>query len=155
MIHSFEEKEQSSMEQTDFSVPMSDEQIARLIAEVEGKEMLPAPVHLKENVLGRVRRQKRVEREKKLFSYRVQVLVTVAAALTVLLLIPSGKQQNVVQKQTLEQLAQTRQENVESDWEKYQKQEERKWENKDKYHIEHIIATLLEKGGQNHEEEEK
>ncbi len=147
MIHSFEEKEQSSMEQTDFSVPMSDEQIARLIAEVEGKEMLPAPVHLKENVLGRVRRQKRVEREKKLFSYRVQVLVTVAAALTVLLLIPSGKQQNVVQGKTLEQMAQIRQENRENDWQKYQKQEERKWENKEKYTIENMIAALLEKGG--------
>ena len=147
MIHSFEEKEQSSMEQTDFSVPMSDEQIARLIAEVEGKEMLPAPVHLKENVLGRVRRQKRVEREKKLFSYRVQVLVTVAAALTVLLLIPSGKQQNVVQGKTLEQMAQRRQENRENDWQKYQKQEERKWENKEKYTIENMIAALLEKGG--------
>lgn len=147
MIHSFEEKEQSSMEQTDFSVPMSDEQIARLIAEVEGKEMLPAPVHLKENVLGRVRRQKRVEREKKLFSYRVQVLVTVAAALTVLLLIPSGKQQTVVQEKTLEQMAQIRQENRENDWQKYQKQEERKWENKEKYTIENMIAALLEKGG--------
>lgn len=147
MIHSFEEKEQSSMEQTDFSVPMSDEQIARLIAEVEGKEMLPAPVHLKENVLGRVRRQKLVEREKKLFSYRVQVLVTVAAALTVLLLIPSGKQQTVVQEKTLEQMAQIRQENRENDWQKYQKQEERKWENKEKYTIENMIAALLEKGG--------
>lgn len=147
MIHSFEEKEQSSMEQTDFSVPMSDEQIARLIAEVEGQEMLPAPVHLKENVLGRVRRQKRVEREKKLFSYRVQVLVTVAAALTVLLLIPSGKQQTVVQEKTLEQMAQIRQENRENDWQKYQKQEERKWENKEKYTIENMIAALLEKGG--------
>lgn len=147
MIHSFEEKEQSSMEQTDFSVPMSDEQIARLIAEVEGKEMLAAPVHLKENVLGRVRRQKRVEREKKLFSYRVQVLVTVAAALTVLLLIPSGKQQTVVQEKTLEQMAQIRQENRENDWQKYQKQEERKWENKEKYTIENMIAALLEKGG--------
>ncbi len=147
MIHSFEEKEQSSMEQTDFSVPMSDEQIARLIAEVEGKEMLPAPVHLKENVLGRVRRQKRVEREKKLFSYRVQVLVTVAAALTVLLLIPSGKQQTVVQEKTLEQMAQIRQENRKNDWQKYQKQEERKWENKEKYTIENMIAALLEKGG--------
>lgn len=152
MIHSFEEKEQSSMEQTDFSVPMSDEQIARLIAEVEGKEMLPAPVHLKENVLGRVRRQKRVEREKKLFSYRVQVLVTVAAALTVLLLIPSGKQQTVVQEKTLEQMAQIRQENRENDWEKYQKQEERKWENKEKYTIENMIAALLEKGGLSDEE---
>lgn len=147
MIHSFEEKEQSSMEQTDFSVPMSDEQIARLIAEVEGKEMLPAPVHLKENVLDRVRRQKRVEREKKLFSYRVQVLVTIAAALTVLLLIPSGKQQTVVQEKTLEQMAQIRQENRENDWQKYQKQEERKWENKEKYTIENMIAALLEKGG--------
>lgn len=152
MIHSFEEKEQSSMEQTDFSVPMSDEQIARLIAEVEGQEMLPAPVHLKENVLGRVRRQKRVEREKKLFSYRVQVLVTVAAALTVLLLIPSGKQQTVVQEKTLEQMAQIRQENRENDWEKYQKQEERKWENKEKYTIENMIAALLEKGGLSDEE---
>lgn len=152
MIHSFEEKEQSSMEQTDFSVPMSDEQIARLIAEVEGKEMLPAPVHLKENVLGRVRRQKRVEREKKLFSYRVQVLVTIAAALTVLLLIPSGKQQTVVQEKTLEQMAQIRQENRENDWQKYQKQEERKWENKEKYTIENMIAALLEKGGLSDEE---
>ena len=147
MIHSFEEKEQSSMEQTDFSVPMSDEQIARLIAEVEGQEMLPAPVHLKENVFGRVRRQKRVEREKKLFSYRAQVLVTVAAALTVLILIPSVKQQNVVHEQTLEQMAQIRQENRENDWQKYQKQEERKWENKEKYTIENMIAALLEKGG--------
>lgn len=147
MIHSFEEKKQSSMEQTDFSVPMSDEQIARLIAEVEGQEMLPAPVHLKENVLGRVRRLKRVEREKKLFSYRAQVLVTVAASLTVLLLIPSGKQQTVVQGKTLEQMAQIRQENRENDWQKYQKQEERKWENKEKYTIENMIAALLEKGG--------
>lgn len=155
MIHNLEEKEQNSMEQTDFSHPLSEEQIARLIAEVEETQMLHAPAHLKENVFGKVRRQKRVEQEKRLFSYRAQVLVTVAAALTALILIPSGRQQNVVQKQTLEQLAQARQENVESDWEKYQKQEERKWENKDKYHIEHIIATLLEKGGQNHEEEEK
>ena len=152
MIHSFEEKKQNSMEQTDFSVPLSDEQIARLIAEVEEQEMLPAPAHLKENVLGRVRRQKRVEREKKLFSYRAQVLVTVAAALTALILIPSAKQQNIVPKQTLEQMEQIRQEDRENDWEKYQKQEERKWENKEKYTIENMIATLLEKGGLSDEE---
>lgn len=152
MIHSFEERKQNSMEQTDFSVPLSDEQIARLIAEVEEQEMLPAPAHLKENVLGRVRRQKRVEREKKLFSYPAQVLVTVAAALTVLLLIPSAKQQNVVQEQTLEQMEQVRQEERENDWEKYQKQEERKWENKEKYTIENMIAALLEKGGLSDEE---
>ena len=152
MIHSLEERKQNSMEQTDFSVPLSDEQIARLIAEVEEQEILPAPAHLKENVLGRLRRQKRVEREKKLFSYRAQVLVTVAAALTVLILIPSVKQQNVVHEQTLEQMAQIRQENRENDWEKYQKQEERKWENKEKYTIENMIAALLEKGGLSDEE---
>ena len=122
MIHSLEERKQNSMEQTDFSVPLSDEQIARLIAEVEEQEMLPAPAHLKENVLGKVRRQKRVEREKRLFSYRAQVLVTVAAALTVLILIPSAKQQSVVPKQTLEQMEQIRQEDRENDWQKYQKQ---------------------------------
>lgn len=155
MIHNLEEKEQNSMEQTDFSYPLSEEQIARLMAEVEETQMLHAPAHLKENVFGKVRRLKRVEREKRLFSYRVQVLVTVAASLTALLLIPSAKQQNVVQKKTLEQIAQTRQENVESDWEKYQKQEERKWENKDKYHIENMIAALLEKGGLSDEEKEK
>ena len=152
MIHSFEERKQNSMEQTDFSVPLSDEQIARLIAEVEEQEMLPAPAHLKENVLGKVRRQKRVEREKRLFSYRAQVLVTVAAALTVLILIPSAKQQSVVHEQTLEQMAQIRQESRENDWEKYQKQEERKWENKEKYTIENMITTLLEKGGLSDEE---
>lgn len=154
MIHKWEQKNNIDRKRTDFSAELSEEQIARLIAEVEEKEMLPAPRHLKEDVFGRITRQKKVEREKKLLSYRTQVLVTVAASLAVLILLPAEGRSFARYQKLQEQAAKFREEAMDSSWDRYVKQEERKWQ-KQEYSVETIIQDLLQQGGLSDEEKEK
>lgn len=154
MIHNQEQKNNIDRKRTDFSAGLGEEQIARLIAEVEEKEMLSAPRHLKENVFERIARQKKVEREKKLLSYRTQVLVTVAASLAVLILLPAEGRGFARYQKLQEQAAKFREEAAESSWNRYVKQEERKWQ-KQEYSVETIIDNLLQQGGLSDEEKEK
>lgn len=155
MIHSWEQKNRKNRMQANFSAELSDEQIAQMIAEVEAKEMLPAPRHLKANVLEKVARQKKAERERRLLSYRTQVLVTVAASLAVLILLPAQGQGSGRYQELQRQAYQLREEAADSSWERYQRQEEQKWQSDESDSLQNVIEKILKQGGSNDEEKEE
>ena len=116
---------------SDFSGYLSEEELNALIGQVESQEMLHAPVHLKDNVMAQVRREKKNAKRRQIFSYRAKVLVAMAAALTILILMPDDgtvSVMNTVMEQradeSLEQRAMRRQEDMNADWEKYLKERE-------------------------------
>lgn len=155
MIHSWEQKNRKNRMQANFSTELSDEQIAQMIAEVEAKEILPAPRHLKANVLEKAARQKKAERERRLLSYRTQVLVTVAASLAVLILLPAQGQGSGRYQELQRQAYQLREEAADSSWERYQRQEEQKWQSDESDSLQNVIEKILKQGGSNDEEKEE
>ena len=155
MIHSWEQKNRKNRMQANFSAELSDEQIAQMIAEVEAKEILPAPRHLKANVLEKAARQKKAERERRLLSYRTQVLVTVAASLAVLILLPAQGQGSGRYQELQRQAYQLREEAADSSWERYQRLEEQKWQSDESDSLQNVIEKILKQGGSNDEEKEE
>ena len=155
MIHSWEQKNRKNRMQANFSAELSDEQIAQMIAEVEAKEILPAPRHLKANVLEKAARQKKAERERRLLSYRTQVLVTVAASLAVLILLPAQGQGSGRYQELQRQAYQLREEAADSSWERYQRQEEQQWQSDESDSLQNVIEKILKQGGSNDEEKEE
>lgn len=114
----------------DFSGKLSEEALFALIEEVENGEMLQAPVHLKENVLAQIRKEQKAGRKRQLFTYRAKVLIAMAAALTVLLLMPMENAEYAgylfMHEQTsavsMEQAELERQKNIDAHWEKYREE---------------------------------
>ncbi|MDE6603836.1 MAG: hypothetical protein K2K90_17165 [Lachnospiraceae bacterium] len=89
MIHNItEERKKSNRRDVTVPAPLTEEELMRLIGTVEERELLHAPGHLKGNILSQIQAGKRRERERALFSYRAKVLVGMAAALTVLFIVP-------------------------------------------------------------------
>ncbi len=144
MIHNLKEEREKRYRHDD-SLPDSftEEELLRFIGQVEERELIHAPGHLKEDVFRRIDRQRKQERNRRLFSYRVKVLAGMAAALTVLLLIPAERQATPDRPQLafanlflwgeettgvdeLEQTAIERKQEIDRVWERYQKQQERK-----------------------------
>ena len=116
---------------SDFSGYLSDEELNELIGHVEAQEMLHAPAHLKDNVIAQIRRERRNAKRRQIFSYRAKVLVAMAAALTILILMPDDGTESVINTvieqradESLEQMAMRRQEDMNADWEKYLKERE-------------------------------
>ncbi|MCH5259883.1 MAG: hypothetical protein J1F18_09025 [Lachnospiraceae bacterium] len=126
-----EKKRITRRHDSDFSGYLSDEALNELIGHVETHEMLHAPAHLKDNVIAQIRREKKNAGRRQIFSYRAKVLVAMAAALTILILMPDDGTQNVVNTvmqqradESLEQMAMRRQEDMNAEWEKYLKERE-------------------------------
>ena len=114
-----------------FSGYMSEEELNALIAQVETHEMLRAPVHLKADVIEQIRRERRGAKKRQVFAYRAKVLVAMAAALTLLILMPDDRTESVgnmsIEQQadeSLEKMAIRRQEEMDANWEKYLKERE-------------------------------
>lgn len=111
----------------DFSGYLSDEALDKLIAQVEKEEMLHAPKHLKDDIMAQIGHKKRNAKNRQLFVYRAKVLVAMAAALTILILMPEDRTENAngmwsvqqTQEESIERLAHKRQENMDAEWEKY------------------------------------
>lgn len=110
----------------DFSGYLSEKELEELMEQVESHEMLRAPVHLKSNVMAQIRHERRGAKRRQIFSYRAKVLAAMAAALTLLILIPDDRAEitgriSIVQQEeeSLEQVAMRRQEDRNADWEKY------------------------------------
>lgn len=74
--------------QKPFSEPFTEEELAALIAQVEGHELIHAPAHLKGNVLRQIEEQRQAAKNRQLFRYRAQVLAGMAAALLMLFFAP-------------------------------------------------------------------
>lgn len=115
----------------DFSGYLSEKELEELMEQVESHEMLRAPAHLKSNVVTQIRRERRDAKRKQVFAYRAKVFVAMAAALTVLILIPDDHTESVskifIEQQadeSLEQMALQRQEDMAANWEKYLKERE-------------------------------
>lgn len=129
MIYNIKDEKRKSIHQSidDFSGYLSEEALMELIEQVETQEMLRAPVHLKENVLTQIRREKKAVRKRQIFAYRAKVLIAMAAALTVLILMPTGEaegsEHTFLQEQpstvSMEQTAMERQKNIDDKWEQY------------------------------------
>lgn len=144
MIHNLLEEREKRKKQDAFPADaFTDEELLRLIEQVEERELIHAPGHLKEDVFQRIDRQKERERNRRLISYRVKVLAGMAAALTVLLLLPiegsnapERAQTSVVNRllrgnempaeDAWEQEVLTREQAIDRMWERYQKKQERK-----------------------------
>lgn len=129
MIYNMEDEKSKSGYQSsdDFSGCLSEEALMELISQVESKEMLHAPVHLKENVLTQIRKDRKAGRQRQMFIYRAKVLIAMAASLTVLILMPAGGEEDAahtfLQNQTaevsMEQAAMKRQKDIDDKWERY------------------------------------
>lgn len=89
MIHNImEEREKLQRRESSLSDPFTEEELMRLIGQVEEQALIRAPGHLKNNVLSQIDAERRRVKRRALFSYRAKVLVGMAAALTVLFLVP-------------------------------------------------------------------
>ena len=129
MIYNIKDEKRKSIHQSidDFSGYVSEEALMELIEQVETQEMLRAPVHLKENVLTQIRRERKAAGKRQIFAYRAKVLIAMAAALTVLILMPTGEAEGsghkLLQEQpstvSMEQTAMERQKNIDNKWEQY------------------------------------
>ncbi len=142
MIHSLnEERDKLHRSQEAPSFGFSDEELKTLIRQVETEEMLHAPAHLKNNVMTHIRMQRQAVNKRKAFTYRAQVLIAMAAALTVLILMPGGnsniekipqswltEQKDAdLRQEPLVEKAQKRQQEIDAVWERYQTQQKREY----------------------------
>lgn len=134
MIHDIEEeKNRINRRHNDFSGDPSEEALMELIRQVESEEMLHAPRHLKGNVIDRIRQERRALKKRQLFTYRAKVLTAMAAALTVLILMPNDRAENALgipigqqaEAESLEQIALRRRQDIDADWERYLVERER------------------------------
>ena len=143
MIHNImEERKKRSGREGPLPVSFTDEELIRLIEQVEEQELIHAPGHLKENVFLQIDRQRRTAKRRQLFSYRAKVLVGMAAALTVLFLVPADgaetadSPRNSILSSLLpetetggvdewEQEAIDRQQDIDKTWERYREDQER------------------------------
>lgn len=142
MIHNMtEERKKLNRREASLPAPLTDEELERLIGAVEERELLHAPGHLRENVFLQISAEKRQAKKRALFSYRVKVIAGMAAALTVLFLVPvdGTEKTNMPQSGILgalfgeetqavdewEQDIIDRQRDIERTWERYREGQER------------------------------
>ena len=69
---------------------LSEEELEKLIATTEAEPMLHPPRGFKSEILGRIRRKRKLTKDLKLFSYSVKVFAATAAALTIMLILPEN-----------------------------------------------------------------
>lgn len=142
MIHNItEERKKLNRHDVSLPAPLTEDELAWLIETVEERELLHAPGHLRGNIFSCIQEGKRKERQRALFSYRAKVLVGMAAALTVLFLVPvdgteAPKPQQIGIHVMLdegeaqgmdewEQDIRKRQQDIDRTWERYQAGQER------------------------------
>ena len=92
MIHNItEERKKLNRRKTSLSEPFSDEELLRMIGQVEEKALIHAPKGMKGEILFRLDEERQKRKKRQLFSYRAKVLVGMAAALAVLILVPADR----------------------------------------------------------------
>lgn len=128
MIRNIEDEKKNLNRRQDsgFFGYLSDEELLELIDNVEGKEMLHAPGHLKGNIMAKIRHDRHSARQRQVFMYRAKVLTAMAAALAVLILMPvdrtEGEGRIFIRQQadvSLEQMELERQRDIDASWERY------------------------------------
>lgn len=146
MIHKTQDKSEKVFQsRAENTAPcLTDDELARLIWQVESTGMLRAPRHLKKEILEKLHRQNRLVRERQIFVYRMKVAVTMAAAVAVLLFVPGGsvkgdgnRQENAdysvmsEESKELRQMAIKRHKEREDSWQKYQNGQQRSRERRE------------------------
>lgn len=142
MIHNIEEerKKQNSRKNS-LSESFDDEELMRLIGQVEERALIHAPRGMKESILFQLDEERQRRRRRQLFSYRAKVLVGMAAALAVLFLMPedgSGaakmqetgiwgfwQEEETAALDEWDQDVLERQQDIDRVWERYQRGRER------------------------------
>lgn len=146
MIHNIEEeRKKQNRRETFLSEPFSDEELMRLISQVEEKAFIHAPGGMKGEIFFQLGAQKRRRQKRQIFSYRAKVLVGMAAALAVLFLGPVNGMDTAGtlwpdiaavwdgEKETpdeWEREAIDRQQDIDRTWERYCKGQERAYARK-------------------------
>lgn len=141
MIHNIEEeREKRNRRDSSISDPFTDEELLRLIGQVEERALIHAPGHLKDRIFLQLDEERQKRKKWQLFSYRAKVLVGMAAALAVLFLVPVDKTEMVdiphigildrlheemEVSEVWEQEILERQRDIDKTWERYQKGRER------------------------------
>lgn len=146
MIHNIaEERKKQNRREVSLFEPVSDEELMRLISQVEEKALIHAPGGLKDEIFFQIGAQKQRRQKRQMFSYRAKVLVGMAAALAVLLLVPVNSTGAADALQSgiagildgdgetsdeWEQEALERQQDIDRTWERYRKGQERAYARK-------------------------
>lgn len=141
MIHNIaEEREKLNREEVSLSGPLADEELLRLIGQVEEQALIHAPAHLKDTIFFQIDEERRKRKKRQLFSYRAKVLVGMAAALAVLFLVPvdgtgtadtpqidilEGLHTEQKQEKEWEREVLDRQRDIDRSWERYRNGQER------------------------------
>lgn len=158
MIHNIaEERKKQNRREVSLFEPVSDEELMRLISQVEEKALIHAPGGLKDEIFFQIGAQKQRRQKRQMFSYRAKVLVGMAAALAVLLLVPVNSTGAADALQSgiagildgdgetsdeWEQEALERQQDIDRTWERYRKGQERAYARKQ--YFEKIAGKLTD-----------
>ncbi len=148
MIHNItEEREKRNRRDSSLDYSFTEEELARLIDQVEERALIHAPGHLKDRIFFQLDEERQKRKQRQLFSYRAKVLVGMAAALTVLFLVPADMagtaetpQDSILESlfaetdtdgmEEWEQEAAARQRDIDETWERYCREQERADERK-------------------------
>lgn len=142
MIHNIaEERTKQNRREASLSESFSDEELLRLIGQVEESALIHAPGGMKGEIFFQLDAERRRRRKRQLFSYRAKILVGMAAALAVLFLMPEDGTGAVKMQETgiwgfwqdeetaaLDEWDQDileRQRDIDRTWERYQRGRER------------------------------
>lgn len=141
MIHNIaDEREKLNRRESSLSEPLTDEELLRLIGQVEERALIHAPGHLKDTIFFQLDEERQKRKKRQLFSYRAKVLVGMAAALAVLFLVPVDKtgtletphidildqlHEELEEPEAWEQEVLDRKLEIDRTWERYRKGQER------------------------------
>jgi len=141
MIHNMaDEREKLNRRESSLSEPFTDEELLRLIDQVEERALIHAPGHLKDTIFFQLDEERQKRKKRRLFSYRAKVLVGMAAALAVLFLVPVDKtvtleatpidffdrlHEESEEPEAWEQEVLDRKQEIDRAWERYRKGQER------------------------------
>lgn len=156
MIHNItEERNKLNRQDVSLSDPFTDEELLALIGQVEESALIHAPAHLKERVFFQLDDEKQKRKMRQLFSYRAKVLAGMAAALTVLFLVPVDDRktidlpwadqtdQGTADMDAWERDIMERQQDIDRTWMRYQEGQKRA-ETRTQY-VWSIVETIEEK----------
>lgn len=146
MIHNIEEeRKKQNRREALLSESFSDEELMRLISQVEEKSLIHAPGGMKDEIFFQLGAEKQRRQKRQIFSYRAKVLVGMAAALAVLFLVPVNDTETADMlwpeiaavrdgegdaSTEWEQEAFDRQQNIDRTWERYCRGQERAYARK-------------------------
>lgn len=160
MIHNIEEERKKQNRREAFlSESFSDEELMRLISQVEEKAFLHAPGGMKDEIFFQLGAEKQRRQKRQIFSYRAKVLAGMAAALAVLFLVPVNDTETADTLQSgiaavlgrdgetpdeWEQEAIDRQQDIDRTWERYREGQERAYARKQ--YFENLADKLKDYG---------